>query len=191
MDRAYSTVPSVLLPSMMYTSSNTGTMIGNNRSSCVFALSVRTPTEQGIFSISAEEGSDRGNDLVDLCVRQFREHWQRKHACGRRFSHRTLSLFPTIFQKRRLEMYGNVIVDARADPLFFQLRLQFIATFGRDDEQMVDVRVSSVCRTFGRVAETGTGSSRALAPSRRSEEHTSELQSQFHLVCRLLLEKKK
>src|SRR5438309_8641545 len=32
------------------------------------------------------------------------------------------------------------------------------------------------------------------APMRRntrSEEHTSELQSQFHLVCRLLLEKKK
>src|SRR5438309_6475957 len=28
----------------------------------------------------------------------------------------------------------------------------------------------------------------ALMP--RSEEHTSELQSQFHLVCRLLLEKK-
>src|SRR5689334_24797205 len=25
----------------------------------------------------------------------------------------------------------------------------------------------------------------------RSEEHTSDLQSQFHLVCRLLLEKKK
>src|SRR5689334_24614130 len=29
------------------------------------------------------------------------------------------------------------------------------------------------------------------APRSRSEEHTSELQSQFHLVCRLLLEKKK
>src|SRR5438309_8523492 len=29
------------------------------------------------------------------------------------------------------------------------------------------------------------------ATRRRSEEHTSELQSQFHLVCRLLLEKKK
>src|SRR5689334_5079903 len=28
-------------------------------------------------------------------------------------------------------------------------------------------------------------------PMYRSEEHTSELQSQFHLVCRLLLEKKK
>src|SRR5689334_23522440 len=31
----------------------------------------------------------------------------------------------------------------------------------------------------------------AIARSIRSEEHTSELQSQFHLVCRLLLEKKK
>src|SRR5438309_3419643 len=29
------------------------------------------------------------------------------------------------------------------------------------------------------------------AAAQRSEEHTSELQSQFHLVCRLLLEKKK
>src|SRR2546427_8826653 len=29
------------------------------------------------------------------------------------------------------------------------------------------------------------------APPRRSEEHTSELQSQSNLVCRLLLEKKK
>src|SRR2546429_4683344 len=28
-------------------------------------------------------------------------------------------------------------------------------------------------------------------PSERSEEHTSELQSRLHLVCRLLLEKKK
>src|SRR2546422_5128145 len=29
------------------------------------------------------------------------------------------------------------------------------------------------------------------AGTRRSEEHTSELQSRLHLVCRLLLEKKK
>src|SRR5689334_24633355 len=32
---------------------------------------------------------------------------------------------------------------------------------------------------------------RAGGAADRSEEHTSELQSQFHLVCRLLLEKKK
>src|SRR2546429_5281165 len=30
-----------------------------------------------------------------------------------------------------------------------------------------------------------------LEPWKRSEEHTSELQSRLHLVCRLLLEKKK
>src|SRR5216684_9206409 len=33
--------------------------------------------------------------------------------------------------------------------------------------------------------------SRACRAGRRSEEHTSELQSRLHLVCRLLLEKKK
>src|SRR2546422_8505725 len=36
----------------------------------------------------------------------------------------------------------------------------------------------------GRRARPGLG-------NRRSEEHTSELQSRLHLVCRLLLEKKK
>src|SRR6185503_20552344 len=47
---------------------------------------------------------------------------------------------------------------------------------------------------------TGSGSAARPAPAagcrrrdrpRRSEEHTSELQSRLHLVCRLLLEKKK
>src|SRR2546427_6048021 len=37
---------------------------------------------------------------------------------------------------------------------------------------------------------TGSGARGGL-PHRRSEEHTSELQSQSNLVCRLLLEKKK
>src|SRR2546422_5391644 len=35
------------------------------------------------------------------------------------------------------------------------------------------------------------GEQQMLALGRRSEEHTSELQSRLHLVCRLLLEKKK
>src|SRR2546430_7165258 len=37
----------------------------------------------------------------------------------------------------------------------------------------------------------GHGRGRRLLLGRRSEEHTSELQSQSNLVCRLLLEKKK
>src|SRR6476661_9464371 len=44
-----------------------------------------------------------------------------------------------------------------------------------------------------RGSPSSPGSHRATArrPSRRSEEHTSELQSHLNLVCRLLLEKKK
>src|SRR5438309_4680812 len=46
---------------------------------------------------------------------------------------------------------------------------------------------------FGRVSATLRKACGYSAEDRteRSEEHTSELQSQFHLVCRLLLEKKK
>src|SRR2546429_3986436 len=39
----------------------------------------------------------------------------------------------------------------------------------------------------GRIAAIGSG----VTGFTRSEEHTSELQSRLHLVCRLLLEKKK
>src|SRR6266481_6567979 len=40
-------------------------------------------------------------------------------------------------------------------------------------------------------SHTATLAPCAASRRARSEEHTSELQSQFHLVCRLLLEKKK
>src|SRR5689334_23419715 len=46
-------------------------------------------------------------------------------------------------------------------------------------------RTTATCTT-----DRSTRSARSACSS-RSEEHTSELQSQFHLVCRLLLEKKK
>src|SRR5690348_18104296 len=44
-----------------------------------------------------------------------------------------------------------------------------------------------------RVGAVGAGAGRVChgRRARRSEEHTSELQSPVHLVCRLLLEKKK
>src|SRR3989442_7183065 len=45
-------------------------------------------------------------------------------------------------------------------------------------------------RTSPRSAR-GPSASREAIASTRSEEHTSELQSRPHLVCRLLLEKKK
>src|SRR2546429_6154453 len=45
--------------------------------------------------------------------------------------------------------------------------------------------LSSICSRSPEPAPRGP------APGGRSEEHTSELQSRLHLVCRLLLEKKK
>src|SRR5438876_8194101 len=45
---------------------------------------------------------------------------------------------------------------------------------------------AGAARDCGERAGTGVG----VARSPRSEEHTSELQSPVHLVCRLLLEKK-
>src|SRR2546430_9917824 len=44
---------------------------------------------------------------------------------------------------------------------------------------------------MGRVTDTTGAALAGVRVSVRSEEHTSELQSQSNLVCRLLLEKKK
>src|SRR5207249_5082993 len=51
--------------------------------------------------------------------------------------------------------------------------------------------VPTICRVPWRQSKF-SNLRRATSPTRkRSEEHTSELQSRFDLVCRLLLEKKK
>src|SRR2546430_8776646 len=76
--------------------------------------------------------------------------------------------------------------------------------FSRCARSFAACRTSSDVQSHGTGASTGHGSGRigqargeaqnsALVAHRwiRSEEHTSELQSQSNLVCRLLLEKKK
>src|SRR5437868_11350634 len=54
-----------------------------------------------------------------------------------------------------------------------------------------DQRDPRGAETIGAPARTREGSNRAVSLGMRSEEHTSELQSRFDLVCRLPLEKKK
>src|SRR2546422_1292497 len=49
--------------------------------------------------------------------------------------------------------------------------------------------VSWIFPSLGNFKQTGNSSRQKN--KKRSEEHTSELQSRLHLVCRLLLEKKK
>src|SRR5205085_4814622 len=63
-------------------------------------------------------------------------------------------------------------------------------------EAIARVRARMYCESMRLVSSPKTSSAVADAggsptPPQRSEEHTSELQSQSNLVCRLLLEKKK
>src|SRR5438309_4446742 len=64
--------------------------------------------------------------------------------------------------------------------------LPICSTLGGDDRHARAIGD----RAAGALVRKGDGEERRLVVE-RSEEHTSELQSQFHLVCRLLLEKKK
>src|SRR5438309_4781696 len=64
----------------------------------------------------------------------------------------------------------------------------------RGDVHPSDSRPQITRRAFRLDEDERKAHQRDLGHARRgvrSEEHTSELQSQFHLVCRLLLEKKK
>src|SRR2546422_6876736 len=75
--------------------------------------------------------------------------------------------------------------------LFRSAVLEMLAGEGRDDEPARAFegrqRLAQGHTTDDSSQFHGWCSERA----RRSEEHTSELQSRLHLVCRLLLEKKK
>src|SRR2546422_5372278 len=62
----------------------------------------------------------------------------------------------------------------------------------RARDALEDAREALAVARAGRHGETGRGLQLlVLYEILRSEEHTSELQSRLHLVCRLLLEKKK
>src|SRR2546422_3440313 len=67
--------------------------------------------------------------------------------------------------------------------------------FGKGGDQARRQRSSDQSRQRASCGERQTDPNRRVygfgADRRRSEEHTSELQSRLHLVCRLLLEKKK
>src|SRR5689334_23420708 len=86
----------------------------------------------------------------------------------------TLFPYTTLFRSLEVEQ-GEVLLHPRRGH-----------GLGEDDVAALDVPAQHHLR--GRAADGGRDAPDDLV---RSEEHTSELQSQFHLVCRLLLEKKK
>src|SRR3989449_7800485 len=74
-------------------------------------------------------------------------------------------------------------------PLHARMSITFYSKFWRVYRSGVfALRAEAAMESWSR----GTaGFDSAGAPLVRSEEHTSELQSRLHIVCRLLLEKKK
>src|SRR5436190_13605402 len=87
----------------------------------------------------------------------------------------TLFPYTTLFRSRKAGRRDQPGVDAPAARPGARERLE-------DEHRRTLARARAV---GGRVERT------RRVPGRRSEEHTSELQSHSELVCRLLLEKKK
>src|SRR2546422_8607684 len=87
----------------------------------------------------------------------------------------TLFPYTTLFRSRTTSLVG---------------RLQTRAIHGESGHREVD-DLPHPFPGFRLAGAESVGISAAQLWIRRSEEHTSELQSRLHLVCRLLLEKKK
>src|SRR4051794_41613700 len=92
----------------------------------------------------------------------------------RRPPHSTLFPYTTLFRSTEFKNGKKVVVQKKMFPGYLLVRC-FL-----DDDSWYVIR-----NTPGVTGFVGQGTK----PS-RSEEHTSELQSPVHLVCRLLLEKK-
>src|SRR5207249_8040253 len=92
---------------------------------------------------------------------------------------------PTLFPYTTLFRSADIFDDVHVEPT--DKSFEAIATFvqGRDYDGFVAVGGGSSIDS-AKAANLFTN-----YPAPRSEEHTSELQSRFDLVCRLLLEKKK
>src|SRR5438309_2309822 len=113
---------------------------------------------------------------------------------------------PHDFLSRRVEAYSRKLDNFFSDPnraydstgstLQIRSHVTFFEHGVRESKADVHANISlpntedrlKLVVQRGLEAATQTAAERDI---KRSEEHTSELQSQFHLVCRLLLEKKK
>src|SRR2546429_3963406 len=94
----------------------------------------------------------------------------------------TLFPYTTLFRSQRSSPRPPRSARARAYISNRQAAADADRTRERDGGFVPASSASSRCRSQGTCDVAGSG---------RSEEHTSELQSRLHLVCRLLLEKQK
>src|SRR2546422_5603202 len=116
------------------------------------------------------------------------------------------SIYTGMVGRRRIELVEPPVCERCGTVLL--LRARQVARARLTATQQADLALLLTCPTCGSEAAMLTGPDAAAALRRgltylnlarggrqraadRSEEHTSELQSRLHLVCRLLLEKKK
>src|SRR3989449_6392405 len=101
----------------------------------------------------------------------------------------------TLIQVQTKEAVGTERIRSALDAA--GIRDAEIQQFGGPTEYKIQARIAKEGVAEGSTEATAAAVDSALArglgsgPEHRSEEHTSELQSRLHLVCRLLLEKKK
>src|SRR5699024_11968737 len=99
--------------------------------------------------------------------------------------------------KLNLEKIGTEQRNPRTMEIDTLSTLEIVRLINREDQRVIDAveaaseqiakaidGIVTALKLGGRLVYIGAGT------SGRSEEHTSELQSRFDLVCRLLLEKK-
>src|SRR3712207_7873132 len=82
---------------------------------------------------------------------------------------------------------------SRSDPTYWQTQLRLLENRALARQVILTLDLQNNPAFLGGQAQTSVVDSirRIFSRDRRSEEHTSELQSRQYLVCRLLLEKKK
>src|SRR5207248_11282511 len=103
------------------------------------------------------------------------------------------------FSSSTTSFYTLSLHDALPILLFFACCLDFfdklVSSSGRASisstssgvkDRCVDVNAFLVAASFASLTELSSSSDRLSISSTRSEEHTSELQSPYDLVCRLL-----
>src|SRR5690554_7502704 len=100
-------------------------------------------------------------------------------------------LLPLPFLKQSKTIFFSLSVFAFSGATFSNLNLLLMNIFvGNLNFQTTEEQLQDLFTSFGEVSSVKIVTDKFSGRS-RSEEHTSELQSRPHLVCRLLLEKKK
>src|SRR5690625_4203507 len=124
------------------------------------------------------------NELEEQIMNK--EKWDRKrfrvfnHEAGSGKSQNTFRILGGMFQRKTCKLLAETSNH---------YRVLYVQQFVKDDQLVI---TAETINTFAgkKVAMAFDRDDNKSKKRKRSEEHTSELQSRGHLVCRLLLEKK-